>query len=286
MSKMELARADSYINVYLPRSDGLVNIKRNDPPSSPTFGPSGFYRFSEEIIKDRPLFLGSKTMSLYQMFPCHNSPTEMDSSERHLSPSGDQESVILPAMKTINLSINSGDKGARRSLKRFNEPLNTYITNIKRTQQMRSSDVNLSYPRLSREKTRIAYDGAFKLQSLRKPLKFPKSQSAVETRQTTSLGFPTLKPPRSELTPRSQSAAVFPENKKLTSQQQHRQQQQQKSVRFTNGMHFRPLSKPQNIWQQSNEMLQHREIPRLKRHRSTMSRDPTIISYEEMIPLY
>ncbi|KAL3876468.1 hypothetical protein ACJMK2_034311 [Sinanodonta woodiana] len=282
---MELARVDSYINVYLPRSDGLVNIKRNDPPSSPTFGQSGFYRFSEEIMKDRPLFLGSKTMSFYQMFSSQNSPTEMDSSEAYFSPPLDQESVILPAMKTINLSIHSGEKGTRRPLKRFNEPLNTYITNIKRAQQMRTSDVNLSYPRLPREKTKIAYDGAFNHQSIRKPIRSQKSQSAVETRQATSLGFPPLKPSGIGLTPRSQSAAVFPENTK-TGQHQHWQQQQHKSVRFTNAMHFKQFSRPHNIWNQSTEMLQHRQITRIKRQRSTMSREPTIISYEEMIPLY
>ena len=147
---MKLSRSDTYINVYIPREDG-GDPRRLLPLNYPVFDRAKIYKFSEEVKKDRKLFLGKKQLSLYEMYyksnrglrddtqdnenkenettkeETENSSSEEEDEVEHHYHHGDNLNMSAP-VKKVSLSLDSKLRKSKTP-RRFNETLNKYVTN-------------------------------------------------------------------------------------------------------------------------------------------------------------
>ena len=178
---MNLSRSDTYINVYIPRADGN-DPRKLVPINSPMFGQDKIYKFSEQVKKDRKLFLGKKQLSLYEIYYrskegiVEKEGSEKDDEEQKVHSDQEEEievekipehdnervddhicttdtyakesmpHVLGSAVNKVSLSLDSKTRyeedEARKvtKLKRFNEPLNSYVSNKKKATMMKKLD--------------------------------------------------------------------------------------------------------------------------------------------------
>lgn len=179
--KMDLSRSDTYINVYIPRADGN-DPRKLVPINSPMFGQDKIYKFSEQVKKDRKLFLGKKQLSLYEIYYrskegiVEKEATDKDDEEHKVHSDKEEENetqerherdnehendqicatdtyakeslphVLGSIVNKVSLSLDSQTRYKEdevrkvTKLKRFNEPLNSYVSNKKKATMMKRLD--------------------------------------------------------------------------------------------------------------------------------------------------
>ena len=177
---MDLYSSDTYINVYIPREDGN-DPRKLVPLNSPMFGQEKIYKFSEQVKKDRKLFLGKKQLSLYELYykskeglgeneasdneeeeTGNSDKGEEEETEARPGPENEHEDKHICTTDTyvkesishgmgsnvnkVSLSLDSQPKYKEsevkklKKLKRFNEPLNSYVSNKKKATMMKKLD--------------------------------------------------------------------------------------------------------------------------------------------------
>ena len=183
---MDLSRSDTYINVYIPRADGN-DPRKLVPINSPMFGQEKIYKFSEQVKKDRKLFLGKKQLSLYEIYyrskegitdkeligkdnkehsvqsdEKGESEVETEEGNEHDKERADdhidhictadvyhKENMphsLSSSVNKVSLSLDSqtsfmeDEVKKPMKLKRFNEPLNSYVSNKKKAIMMKKLD--------------------------------------------------------------------------------------------------------------------------------------------------
>ena len=184
---MNLSRSDTYINVYIPREDG-GDPRKLIPLTSPVFDMTKIYKFSEEVKKDRQLFLGKKQVSLYDLYykvskeHTENKTKKMEKEDVSSSEDeGEEEeegeehhhcdTIDTPnAVKKVSLSLESKVKKSRKP-RRFNEPLDSYVAKQKKIMMNRTdSEQNLgrqisSYDLLKLDRQQTVYENRARQQT-------------------------------------------------------------------------------------------------------------------------
>ncbi|KAH3872183.1 hypothetical protein DPMN_035398 [Dreissena polymorpha] len=255
---MDWTRSDTYINVYLPREDG-GDPRRYAQSNSPLFDAECVYKFSDEIVKDRKLFLGKKHMSLYEIYykdgrdvngkpGTPEMPGDGDTNDEKQEPEGQfvrrvqeksarhsERTIQLPRVNKISISL---EKKLRRlqnnHASRFNEPVSPWTS----TGRVRGSnegtlDRQLTQTEVARVKTnKQLARGLTHTQNISRLFK---SAPASETRQVRILGLPPINRASAGghgspdmITARLSLAATGP---------------------------IRPSSKPNKIWRQSTDLM-------------------------------
>ena len=129
-----------FINVYLPRMDGTLADMRNVSPPSPVFTLENIYKFSDQVMHDRQLFLNRKAYLTRYLPRRDNSSNEIQKKEKTksapvlISDREERESE-LPAINVVKLSLDAS-RGPVHSPRdrRFNERLSAYVTRKKKIQ--------------------------------------------------------------------------------------------------------------------------------------------------------
>ena len=271
---MHFARADTYINVYLPRPDGEEPRRYASPPS-PVFNSQSTYKFSDQIVRDRPLFLGRKQMSLYEIYykdnkdgapemvadaPDEKNQTENDTETDEKNKESETEKsttfVGLPSVKKVSISLDYRVRKSARSInaRRFNEPLNAYITNRKKVQTIHNFDPSETIERqlttlemLSKKREPIFSDSNTKIRTLHRIIKKTQSAPADLIRTPRALGLPPIVIGNGGLAAVNASPPTGKVTYKLAGK----------------AMPVRPSSKPHSIWRQTTDLLPERKTPRL-----------------------
>lgn len=263
---MNFGRSDTYINVYLPREDG-DDPRRYARPSSPVFCSDEIYKFSDEIVKDRKLFLGKKQMSLYEIY-YKDSGKEGEDNSMEISSDNEEESepfetgkrnmqfykekntdhFEFPRVSKLSISLDNRLRQAQRTnMSRFNEPVQSfgkqkltgnlgYDPNQSLERQVTSYD----YMRIAnrRNVTSESIKNKQKAETISKI--FKKAHSATgDYRHVRSLGLPPISRSNTALT------SLFPEINTGYS----------RAPTASRVRALRPSSKPHKIWQQTNNVL-------------------------------
>lgn len=145
--KTEINYGDGFINVYLPREDGFDHGNLVAP--SPIFTVDSLYKFSDQVLNDRHLFLGKKTI--------HHTHFDFDDVDSNGLNSG-RSSVLGEKdsnVKTIKLSLDASQQGVNiRHRRRFNERLSAYVSNNRKyneTVKIKQYSKSATNPRNVRE---------------------------------------------------------------------------------------------------------------------------------------
>lgn len=261
---MSFGRSDTYINVYLPREDG-VDPRKYAQPSSPVFNSEEVYKFSDEIVKDRKLFLGKKQMSLYEIYykdgkESGDNSIENDENSENIDETDDHDTVHehryrkskieLPRVSKLSISLDNRIRRPKQtSLTRFNEPVYSYGTHkgygnakYNPNQSLERQVTSYNYMQLANRR-RVTNDtirnSRDKMQNISRL--FKKAQSAPsEVRQVRSLGLPPVSRSNTSLT------TLFPEITPNPS----RAPTTASKIRP-----IRPSSKPHRVWQQTTNVF-------------------------------
>lgn len=272
---MNFARSDTYINVYLPRVDG------EDPrdfarPNSPLFESDHVYKFSDEIVKDRKLFLGRKQLSLYEIYYKDNPNGANDiKDKRHVNESVEIEEIEdendsqqdgrdrcgdthieLPSIKRVSLSLESQILRAKRdsNLKRFNEPLNSYVTNRKRVQ-----NINKFEPTDGTERQTTAFEF---LNAPRREGTYAEFLTRTKTMQrllSKAVSAPTDTRSLRSLPP----ILLGHTNRRPQTTLLHVTQASAKEPAVPRRLPVRPDSKHHKVWRQTNNLVMEKFTPKL-----------------------
>lgn len=307
---MNFSRSDTYINVYLPREDG-GDPRKLVPLNSPMFDKEKIYKFSEQVVKDRKLFLGKKQVSLYELYykdkkvPSTDEVKASASEEEKIVTSEDEEEIdhgdnsenkeitdTKAPVKRVSLSLDSKVRKLRQ-LKRFNEPLNPYVTNKKKAMLIKKLDSEESettdVTRLdrfkgepqpifhdsrerqrtfyfnSRERQRTFLDNQERQQTIH--YYRGREETFYNTRQKPFLdntfklqAFPKPKKSMSAIETRTFRSLGLPPINRTQSAAFNSNKQ---LTAVSKPMPLRPSSKPQKIWRQSTEALLDRRTPKL-----------------------
>lgn len=148
--EINLNFGQSYINIYIPRDGDHATgqAQRNAPPPSPVLElDDGVYKFSEEVVKDRHMFLGRKPFyhrySVRQQKYKKNSASKINS--ENMKEDNDDEHVSINVVKlafddkTLRLNPKTKIKHNGNS-HRFNERLSAYVTSRKKIQSANSPE--------------------------------------------------------------------------------------------------------------------------------------------------
>lgn len=288
---MNYARSDTYINVYLPREDG------DDPrtfiqENSPVFSSEEIYKFSDEIVKDRKLFLGKKQTSLYEIYykdsrDCFDSVENADiapykketkvnrnheheNKHKHRKNRG-PDPFKFPRVSKLSISLDNKLRRAEGTqVTRFNEPASMYGTHrgINKYDPNQSIDRQVTahaYMHMTNRR-RITSDSikTARVKTHTVSRLFNNAQSAPsEFRQVRSLGLP----------PISRSNTTMTDFVPGFTTDASRAPSAGKKVRL-----LRPTSKPHTIWQQTTNVYMQRYepsttiTPRIKQMKLTSSR--------------
>jgi hypothetical protein len=264
---MHFGRSDTYINVYLPREDG-DDPRRYARPSSPVHCSGEIYKFSDEIVKDRKLFLGKKQMSLYEIYYKDNK--ECDDNSIDLSDTSDYEEendgfdirkrnvnyskdkntdhFEFPRVSKLSISLDNRLRRAQRSnMSRFNEPMQSYGKQKQSANNGYDPNQSLERQVTSYDYMRIANRRNVTSESIRNRQKtqtiskiFKKAHSATsDYRHVRSLGLPPISRSNTALT------SLLPEINPGRS----------RAPTASRVRPLRPSSKPHRIWQQTNNVL-------------------------------
>lgn len=128
------------LDIYLPRAD-------DREPRYPRavldhlFTAKHIYKFSDQILQDRPLFSSRRDISRSFFSTNTDSNEDNESLTARSSTSDDKEKVgRVSATKLITLKLESIATYPRTSgPRRFNEPLNSYVANRKRLNLVKNS---------------------------------------------------------------------------------------------------------------------------------------------------
>lgn len=270
----------SYINVYLPREEDSNLPDRNVPPPSPVFSVSSIYKFSDDVIKDRHLFLGRK--AFYHRYvkgeerrhgrggnaaPVPTSPILSDE---------DRDDDYM-AINVVRLALDSSNNDSKESnaKMRFNERLSSYVANQKKIKSAQnhtgmegsktpraSSTNNDAEPEPNSFQTVVSLPNPNSPRRTKRELSFKTVSTHITTPKLPSLDraktydversyhremsvwFPEMGKERTFWTP--ETAAWYP------------------TCAFAHGrMPTRPSPKPHKIWRQSTEYLIGRKTPRI-----------------------
>lgn len=273
---MNYARSDTYINVYLPREDG------DDPrtfveESSPVFSTEEIYKFSDEIVKDRKLFLGKKQTSLYEIYykdsrdsddfvgnaeiAQYNEEVNVNRDHEHENKHKHGRNRVpdpfkFPRVSKLSISLDNKLRHAQGSdIARFNEPASMHGRN--RGYGTHKYDPNQSIDRQvtahaymhMTNRRRITSDSikTARVKTQNVSGLFKKAQSAPsEFRQVRSLGLPPISRSNTTMTALipgfTRDAACVPCAAKRVPL-------------------MRPASKPHKIWQQTTNVYMQRYEP-------------------------
>lgn len=258
---MNLARADTYINVYLPRVDG-EDPRKWARPSSPVFHEEEVYKFSDEIVKDRKLFLDKKQMSLYEIYykddqdPENHSSGEVTSAEEAGQDATESDNATeraqriqrfskLPRVAKVSISL---DQKLRRNhgghLHRFNEHtfIKSHLTgnHYNPSQSLERQVTSYNFKSANRRKFTPDIKSA-KARTEHISRLFKKVQSAPsDPSKFRTLGLPPIGRSNTALT--TLVPDVTPDVNRLTSATSKTQP-------------LRPSSKPHSIWRQTTNFL-------------------------------
>ena len=265
-ARMDLARTDTYINVYLPRMDG-VDPRRYTTTSSPLFNSDSIYKFSDQIVKDRKLFIDKKQMSLYEIYykdskgngqrvfregskgefePRDSKDSENDGEGLMLHRRNELQTYqnnALPRVNNVRLALDRQLRRAKRTpITRFNESASSDgPIRYQHVETSRDVDSQMtSFEITTRKSGRLVTKGAARTRAISKL--FKKAQSAPSTctdlRQIRVLGLPPVN--RS-----SNSANVSGEFNDVFKAQASQGR----------SLPLRPSSKPNQIWRQSTNVF-------------------------------
>lgn len=255
---MDLARTDTYINVYLPRVD-CTDPRRYTQPSSPVFNGAGIYKFSDQIVKDRKLFIDKKHTSLYDIYYKDSKEngrqiqrqdyfqTEETDNDTECDQDGNiprrQEShandVVLPRVNNVRLSLDRQLRRAKRTSKtRFNESVATQGSNrYVHTSHNADADTT-SFEINTRRSGRLVTKGAARTRAISKLFKKAQSAPTSDLRQVRILGLPPVSRSNTSVHMSSENSA---ESKTQTP--------------LGRSLPLRPSSKPNKIWRQSTNVF-------------------------------
>lgn len=261
---MNLARADTYINVYLPREDGS-DPRRYAQSNSPVFSGSGVYKFSDQIVKDRKLFIDKKNMSLYDAYykDCKENRNracadgnhgndedrtlaenddevidERDYNRRLDSYHGTQRSNEILHFPSVNNVRLSPDRLLRRArctpISRFNEPP-TAPGSSKYHRTHTNEDNQVTSFEISRKGGRLVTKGAARTRALAKLFKKAQSAPTTDLRQVRILGLPPIT--------RTNTSVSSDISETINAQ-----------LAQGRTLPLRPSSKPNKIWRQTSNV--------------------------------
>ncbi|OWF37803.1 hypothetical protein KP79_PYT06002 [Mizuhopecten yessoensis] len=263
----------SYINVYLPREEDTGLINKHVPPPSPVFTMSNIYKFSDDVIKDRHLFLGKK--AFYHRYvkgeqrrhghggsaqPVQPGGTSPDPSEEEK----DDECMNVNVVR-LALNASSKEDVDRKAKQRFNERLSAYVTTqkkIKSAQNQNSLDGSktpgASSTTTDTEQENMSFQTILPLTNPNSPRR-PRRELSFRTVSCTNITtprLPTLERAKTYTVEGylKERAMWFPETASWGST----------SAPGQSRMPIRPSSKPHNIWRQSTEFLLGRKTPSIK----------------------
>ena len=217
------------------------------------------YKFSDEIVKDRKLFLGKKQMSLYEIYYKDGrehggkrvtildgrDDSDKDDDERRSPNEEEQEGMFghrqqvhnervqLPRVNKISLSLDRKLRRAQRTqLSRFNEPSTSWSQHRQRTAENTSSSGSTgNHVKANRQHTQ----GAARTQNMYRLFKKAQSAPLSETRHVRVLGLPPISRQQTGVQDSSDSAEAL--RAKL-------------GIGVT--LPLRPSSKPNKIWRQTS----------------------------------
>lgn len=270
----ELNYGNGFINVYLPREDGFKHSELVAP--SPIFTVDSIYKFSDQVLNDRHLFLGKKTL--------HHTHFDGDDADSTGINSGRSSAFDErdSSLKTVKLSLDASQQGIRyRNNRRFNERLSAYIPNSKKSNEVlkvKKQSKSATTPRLVNEsnirsnvtpRASTRGDSGSKRNNHIPVLRLgtPRRGLSVEKALSSNTeGLPPLSPQRSVTRQNSyfvkDEALWFPgsalrgiDTKPST-------------------VPLRPSSRQFNIWRQSTEMLLNDQMGRFSPTRFTWSNHP------------
>ncbi|KAL4239928.1 hypothetical protein ACF0H5_000725 [Mactra antiquata] len=252
---MNLGRSDTYINVYLPREDG-EDPRLYTKPMSPVYDSGEVYKFSDQIVKDRKLFIGRKQMSLYDIYykndkeggentpgsPANaEEPEEVDQEFDIEPPPENKEIPIYRPTKISKVSI-SLRRAEKIKAPRFNEPLTLYNSGKGHTPSIHDKAGNID---------KQTFDIVHNSSRRRRATTGNKGNSSTSRTYTISKLFKKIQSAPSEfrslgLPPISRSSTA------LTAIQPDYSYDKQRAFVGTRGQPLRPSSKPNKIWNKSN----------------------------------
>lgn len=242
--KTEINYGNGFINVYLPREDGINHGDVAAP--SPIFTLDNIYKFSDQVLNDRHLFIGKKTIH-HTKFDYDDLDSSVLNSGRS-SALGDKDSNI----KTIKLSLDASQPGRNiRNRRRFNERLSAYVSNNRKP----SDNVKLKEYSKSARTPRSVRD--VKVEKPKKNLLTPvlklgkpgRGASFENAVKSDSVELPPLQTSRTSLT---RQKSYFGKEDTFWFPSSALRGIEQKPLKH---LPMRPSSRQFNVWRQSTELL-------------------------------
>lgn len=273
--KTELNYGNGFINVYLPREDGFDQTDLVAP--SPIFTVDSIYKFSDQVLNDRHLFLGKKTLHHTQFDADDADSTGMNSGRSSVLDERDGN------LKTVKLSLDASQQGVNyRSRRRFNERLSAYVPNIRKTNEtfkVKKYSKSATTPRSVGDYTSRSNitprastrgDPGFAKRNYQTPvlrLGTPRRGTSVEKALNSNTeGLPPLSPLRTV----TRQKSYFVKDETLWFPGSALKGIDTKP----NTLPLRPSSRQYNVWRQSTEMLLNEQIGRFSPSRITWSNHP------------
>lgn len=257
----------SFINVYLPREEDL---NRQVPPPSPVFSMSNIYKFSDDVIKDRHLFLGKK--AFYHRYVKgeqrrHGNGRVTQSSVRESPEPSETEENDCMNINVVRLALNasSTEEAERKAKQRFNERLSAYVATQKKIKSAQNQ-TSLEPPKTSgtlpsktdTEQENTSFQTIVPLSTPTSPRR-PRREMSFRTVSCANITTPRL--PSLE---RAKTYTMEGYLKERTMWFPETASWGSTSAPGQGRMPTRPSSKPHNIWRQSTEFLLGRKTPSIK----------------------
>ncbi|XP_062583091.1 uncharacterized protein LOC134244861 [Saccostrea cucullata] len=263
----EFDYGNGYINVFIPRADGTIVDPRKFPPPSPVFTLEHIYKFSEDVKRDRHLFLDRKPY-FHGFFGESLEQLRDDVSRGGDSNQNSIERDNNANVNVVKLSIDASTKAIPRIRdKRFNERLSAYVRKNAAVEKAETTDHSVKESKTLAEKANNILQKSPtqnltpRRPKIRRGLTFhtvsPTKMSTVQLPRLNA-STPSFSKQNTMLTLNTERTMWFPD---YVIEKTYN--------KFGLGRPpIRPSSKPSKIWRQSTALLQRDKISVMNRARS------------------
>lgn len=263
----EFNYGNGFINVFIPRADGTIVDPRKFHPPSPVFTLEHIYKFSEEVKRDRHLFLDRKSY-FHGLYGGSLEQLNEDDPKSGEQLQNAKEKESNAPMSVVKLSVDASTKAIPRIRdKRFNERLSAYVKKKAAGERMETADHSVKETKTLAEKTNHLLqkspiqDLTPRRPKIRRGLTFHTallSRNDMLRLPRLSSSTPSLSKQNTMLTLNTERTMWFPDD--VIDKTYNK---------FGLGRQpIRPSSKPNGVWRQSTALLQREKFPVTSRAKS------------------